>query len=162
MKQATSTQAIEATLLFLRKNDQILLAMKKRGFGKDWYNGVGGKLDTEETVEQAAIRECQEEIGVIPKNLSKVATLEFQFAEKVDQPQPDMNVHVYFCKEWTGQPIETEEMAPEWFDISHIPYERMWEDDPYWLPVVLTGRVVTGTFVFGQDNQLITSTVRNA
>ena len=162
MEAHAPTPAIEATLLFLRRDDQVLLAMKKRGFGKDWYNGVGGKLDPGETVEQAAVRECQEEIGVTPKDLEKVATLEFQFAKKDGGPQPDMNVHVYFCEKWTGEPTETEEMAPEWFNVASIPYSRMWEDDPYWLPVALTGRKITGTFVFGPDNKLITSTVQNA
>ncbi|HET8669978.1 MAG TPA: NUDIX domain-containing protein, partial [Candidatus Saccharimonadales bacterium] len=43
-----------------------LLAMKKRGFGINKWNGVGGKVDEDETIEQAAIRECQEEITVTP------------------------------------------------------------------------------------------------
>ncbi len=47
------------TLLFLRKNNHILLAMKKRGFGADRWNGVGGKLEPGETIEQALVRECQ-------------------------------------------------------------------------------------------------------
>jgi len=48
------------TLLFLIKEDQILLAMKKRGFGMGRFNGVGGKIEPGETIEQAMIRECQE------------------------------------------------------------------------------------------------------
>ena len=44
------------SLLFLRRDDQILLAMKKRGFGSDRYNGVGGKIEPGDTVEQAMIR----------------------------------------------------------------------------------------------------------
>ena len=49
---------LETTLLYLRKNDEILLAKKKRGFAKDKYNGVGGKVENGETPEEAAIREC--------------------------------------------------------------------------------------------------------
>lgn len=33
----------KTTLNFLIKDSQILLAMKKRSFGKDKWNGVGGK-----------------------------------------------------------------------------------------------------------------------
>ena len=57
---------IQTTLLFLLKENQILLGMKKRGFGAGKYNGIGGKLEPDETVEQAMVRETQEEIGVTP------------------------------------------------------------------------------------------------
>ena len=33
----------ETTLCILRKDNQILLALKKRGFGTGKYNGVGGQ-----------------------------------------------------------------------------------------------------------------------
>ena len=44
------------SLLFLRREDEILLAMKKRGFGKGRWNGVGGKVEVGESIEQAMIR----------------------------------------------------------------------------------------------------------
>ena len=37
----------KTTLCFLLKNDEVLLAMKKRGFGVGKWNGVGGKLKEE-------------------------------------------------------------------------------------------------------------------
>jgi hypothetical protein len=39
----TPAPSKQATLLFLIKDQKILLAMKKRGFGKGRWNGVGGK-----------------------------------------------------------------------------------------------------------------------
>jgi len=42
----------QATLLFLIENDNILLAMKKRGFGAGHWNGVGGKSDSGESIEK--------------------------------------------------------------------------------------------------------------
>ena len=53
---------LETTLLLLRKDNEILLAKKKRGFGEGKYNGVGGKLEDGETPEEAMIRETEEEI----------------------------------------------------------------------------------------------------
>lgn len=38
----------ETTLLLLRKENEILLAMKKRGFGTGKYNGVGGKIEEDD------------------------------------------------------------------------------------------------------------------
>lgn len=137
-----------ATLLFLLKDDRILLAMKKRGFGAGRYNGVGGKIEPDETIEQALVRECQEEIGVTPHTFEKVAYHDFRFPDG----STDMQVHAYICRQWEDEPKETEEMAPEWFDISEIPYDQMWQDDIVWLPQVLQGKKLNCVFTFDADD----------
>ena len=74
-----------ATILFLIRDNQILLAMKKRGFGAGRFNGVGGKPEGDETIEQTAIRECQEEICVTPTKFNEVGRINFYFpAEKAE------------------------------------------------------------------------------
>ena len=40
---------METTLCLLKKDNSILLAMKKRGFGSGKYNGIGGKIEKGET-----------------------------------------------------------------------------------------------------------------
>lgn len=146
------------SLLFLKRDDQILLAMKKRGFGANLWNGVGGKVDPGETLEQATIRECQEEIGVTPLAFTKVAHHDF-ICDATTDPW-HMDVHAFFCTEWEGEPIETEEMAPKWFNISDIPYDDMWQDDAMWLPLVLKGKFVESEISFDQDNELLQANVR--
>jgi hypothetical protein len=42
-------------------------------------------------------------------------------------------------------------MKPEWFDIDKIPFDAMWEDDPYWLPRVIEGESIEFEFYFGED-----------
>lgn len=149
---------IRRTLLFLKTDDQILLAMKKRGFGAGKWNGVGGKLEAGETVEQALIRECQEEIGVTPTSYSPVAELDFVQDAETDDPW-HMYVYAYICTEWQGEPSESEEMAPQWFGLDEIPYDDMWQDDEYWLPQVLSGEKVTGRFTFDKNDELLSHTI---
>lgn len=149
---------IRRTLLFLRRDNEILLAMKKRGFGEGLYNGVGGKLEVGETIEQALLRETREEIGVVPMNYTKVAELDFIQDAQTDDPW-HMYVYAYLCDEWQGEPAESEEMAPKWFALEDIPYSEMWQDDEFWLPMVLTGDKVTGMFTFDENDKLLSHSV---
>jgi mutator protein MutT len=139
------------TLVFLIEGNNILLAMKKRGFGAGRWNGVGGKIEPGETVQEAMIRETEEEIVVSPLEYRSAAYLEFKFPDGMT----DMVANVFICTGWDGEPLETEEMAPRWFKISEIPYDAMWQDDIYWLPQVLQGKFVRGEFTFdAQENML--------
>ena len=44
------------TLVFLRESQNILLGMKKRGFGSGMWNGFGGKVEKGETCLEGAKR----------------------------------------------------------------------------------------------------------
>jgi len=145
----------DTTLVYLIKRaegkiSEICLAMKKRGFGMNRWNGVGGKLEEGEEIFDAAVRETQEEIGVEIKQSSKVAELDFFFPHHPDWNQ---KVHVYFSEAWDGEPSESEEMKPEWFSTQgELPLKQMWPDDEFWIPEVLSGKLVRATFVFGEGD----------
>jgi 8-oxo-dGTP pyrophosphatase MutT (NUDIX family) len=145
------------TLVFLIKRSknsisELCLAMKKRGFGAGRWNGVGGKLNEGESVEAAAARETEEEIGVRVGGLKKVAELDFYFPHN---PDWDQRVHVFFCDTWEGEPAESEEMAPQWYGVDALPFDRMWPDDIFWLPEVLQGKLVRARFVFGEGDAIL-------
>lgn len=147
----------KATLLFLVQENKILLAMKKRGFGEGRWNGIGGKPEKNELIEQTAIRECLEEIKVLPINIKQVASLNFYFSS--DKSDWNQQVLVYICDEWEGEPTETEEMKPKWYKIDNIPYKSMWKDDSYWLPVVLDGNYVEADFTFDENDNVLSHTI---
>lgn len=141
----------QATLCIPFNGARILLGMKKRGFGVGKYNGFGGKLKPGETIEEATLREFQEESGLCSKqeDLKKMAEIDFYFPYK---PEWDQTVHVYTISTFFGEPQETEEMAFQWFNRNNIPYHRMWDDDKYWLPLVLEGKRLRGKVVFKEEN----------
>lgn len=154
----------DSTLCFLLKKEngfvkEICIAMKLRGFGTGKYNGVGGKFDPDagdETIEDTAKREAEEEAGVKLLEIKKVGVIEFEF---LSNPGIGQRVHIYTSESWEGEPYnKTGEMEPAWVTVENIPYAQMWEDDEYWLPQILNGKVVTGKFSF-DDNGLIKDTI---
>ena len=138
-----------ANLCFVIRGSQILLIHKKRGLGAGKINGPGGRLEPDETPDQAAIREVQEELGVTPTGLERRGTLHFQFLDGYK-----LHVAVFTATDCVGQPIETAEATPHWVDVNQIPYDRMWQDDPHWLPLVLAGKRFSGYFVFEGERLL--------
>jgi hypothetical protein len=51
-------------------------------------------------------------------------------------------------------PRETREAKPVWYDLGALPFDRMWEDDRYWLPLILptphAATIATDQQVFGE------------
>ena len=138
-----------ATLLFVIEGDRILLIRKKRGLGAGKINGPGGRLEPGETPLAAAIREVEEEVGVIPTDIRPGGLLSFQFIDGYS-----IHVHVFSATGFRGELRETDEAKPLWADLSDIPYPEMWSDDVLWLPLLLDGQGFAGRFVFDGDNML--------
>jgi len=155
-------QLRNTTLVFLVKQSggnvtDICLAMKKRGFGVGRWNGSGGKVNEPiESVEVAAKREVGEEIGVVIRDLKKMAELSFFFPHNKKWNQM---VHVFFALDWKNEPSPSEEMFPRWFKTMDIPYSEMWPDDIFWLPKVLGGEKLKAKFVFGENDTLMSQAI---
>jgi len=145
---------VQATELFLldEAQNRILLGRKKTGLGKGKILGIGGHIEAGESTEEATVREMFEEtkIEVDILDLIKVAETTFLFPYK---PQWDMKVHHYIARRWIGVPTETDEMDPMWFQRGELPFHAMWDDAKHWLPVMLNGQFVVGTFTIGADNE---------
>ena len=125
--------------------EDILLGLKKVGFGEGKCVGVGGTVEEGETVHQTAVRELKEEtsIEITEANLEKVAKITFFFP---GNPAWDRLVYVFLVRKWRGEPKESREINPEWFKLADIPYESMWQDAAHWLPILLEGRKIVARY----------------
>jgi len=144
------------TLCIVYQEDRVLLGMKKRGFGEGRWNGFGGKIQEGESIEEAMRRELNEEVGIIPRSFEKKALFEFHFRDNSEY----LEVHVFYISSFEGEPVETEEMKPQWFSLDEIPFEEMWPDDKYWLPLFLEGKTLRGRFFFGDRDTLLDYTLK--
>ncbi len=149
MTEITSRKVL--TLCLLCEQDRILLGMKKRGFGSGRWNGFGGKVEPGETIEEAARREFLEEAGITVGDIQEQGLLEFEFEGSSEL----LEVHVFKASDYTGEPVETDEMKPQWFALDDIPYDQMWQDDEYWFPTFFAGKKFKGVFKFSADENML-------
>lgn len=114
-------------LILLRKvgdKTQILLQRRKNtGFADGlWDFSCAGKVEKDETMTQAAVREAKEELGV------KISAENLQFAvfiHKCDKPCNLIYYNAYFiCTDFCGKPeiYEPEKCSEiKWFDLDGLP-----------------------------------------
>ncbi|GJP66679.1 hypothetical protein CLOP_g23589, partial [Closterium sp. NIES-67] len=77
----------------------------------------------------------QEEAGLVAESYEKRAELTFHLD---GQPKP-WQVHVYIVERFSGEMCNSDEMLPQWFPTSDIPYGEMFPDDIIWVPCFLKG-----------------------
>ncbi len=138
----------ERTLCFLLEDNKVLLGHKKTGFGKGKTVGIGGSLEQGETAIQAVVRECEEEIFVTPIEPKAVATIDYYFPYIENPESWNQRAYVYLATQWQGEPKESDEIKPQWFGFSEIPFDKMWDDAKFWLPRILKGETLKASFTF--------------
>ena len=130
------------TLTIVHQPPKVLLGLKKRGFGEGRWNGFGGKVMEGESIEEAAHRELEEECGIVGIGLNKVGIMEFEFK---DDPTV-LEVHLFKVSDFSGEPVETDEMRPIWFGETEVPFDSMWPDDKLWFPYFIAGQKFRAKF----------------
>jgi 8-oxo-dGTP diphosphatase len=138
-----------ATLLFVVRNGQVLLIHKKRGLGAGKINAPGGRIEPGETPLEAAVREVREELCVEAVHVRRCGELSFQFVDGLG-----LHCTVFRAEDCIGEATETPEAIPLWVPVNQIPYEKMWRDDPLWVPLMLARVPFRGRFLFDGDAML--------
>jgi 8-oxo-dGTP diphosphatase len=133
---------------------EVLLGHKKTGLGTGKIVGLGGHVEPGESAVEAAAREVKEESGirVSPAALTEAARVTFLFPSHSSW---DMDVVIFTAADWSGDPAESEEIRPQWFPVAALPFDRMWDDAPHWLPRVLAGDRLRATFSYAPDNETV-------
>lgn len=142
----------KCTLVIPYQAGCLWLARKKSKYGAGLYNGWGGKKTPQDpSMLHAAVREFEEESGVIPNplNLELVAILRFYEETKVV-----FECYTYFLHE-SGEGIsESDEMgAPEVFSPDQVPYHQMMPADEKWLPIVIGGERIAAQCWYSKDQK---------
>jgi len=139
------------TLCLILKDSKILLGRKTRKLGKGFWNGPGGKLEEGENLQDSIMREVKAETGLNIKNLEQVGRVVVEFEDGSE----GVLLHIFLTKDFDGEITDSDEMTElQWFNIERLPLDNMWEDDEFWLPVVLEGKKIEGRFIFDHPSTL--------
>lgn len=88
-------------VLIKTADDNIVLTHQYRFPLDEWiYDLPGGGKQEDESLEQAAIRECQEEVGIAPK---KIELLNKYYPNPA---RTDWPAYVFYCSDFTSSKIE--------------------------------------------------------
>lgn len=154
--------AAAVTLCFLIRDalqgPEVLLGLKKKGFGTGKIVGIGGHLEPGEIPAQAICREVAEEVGVVvlPSDLIPAGTVEFVFPAKGEW---DMFATIFLARTFSGEATESDEILPEWHPVAVLPQERMWADAQHWLPAMLAGERLAVRVVLNNDNETVAESI---
>jgi mutator protein MutT len=109
------SKEIEVVAAIIEKGGKFLITkrLEKSHLGHCW-EFPGGKLEPGESLEECAIRECQEEIGVQVKPIKKIRELRHTY--------PEIRVHLHFilCEFVSGDPKPLECSDLRWVSQSEL------------------------------------------
>lgn len=136
------------------RGQEVLLGLKRRGFGTGRIVGIGGHVEPGESDLAAGVRETFEETGlhVIPTQLYDAGRVTFHFPSA---PESDMSVALYRGTTWTGEIVASDELDPEWHPVADLPTAAMWDDSRIWLPHVLRGERITADITYDATGTLV-------
>jgi mutator protein MutT len=142
-----------ATVCFIRQGGKVLL--QRRAPGRLWagrLNGPGGKVAISETPVEAVRREVAEETGLTIDEPVHHGTLDLVFG---DPAMLRLRVFVYVCDRFVGRARGGHEGRLRWYAAERLPYDELWPDMRFWLPVVLAGGSVNGMCLFDEPGDCL-------
>lgn len=101
------------------KNNKILLLLRKKAPEAGCWTIIGGKVEFGETIEDAILREVNEEIGVVGKIIAHLGV-----TNHIIEEEKTHYVSPRFLVEIDGDPHNVELNSHDdmkWFDVSELP-----------------------------------------
>jgi 8-oxo-dGTP diphosphatase len=96
--------------VFMKQGTLLLGRRASHRSYRDSWDIIGGHVEPGETIEQALVREAEEEIGITPIHFIKLASLHAE----------GMELHIYRVEAWTGgSPVlrGDEHVELRWFTV---------------------------------------------
>ncbi|MCX7642127.1 MAG: 8-oxo-dGTP diphosphatase [Elusimicrobiales bacterium] len=145
---------ILATLCYVCDGKKVLMihrTKKKNDIHANKYNGLGGKVEEDETPFECVIREVREESGLKIKNPILKGILRFPKFDGVNC----WTVFVYLTNNFSGRIKSSNEGELVWIELEKLSKINMWEGDKYFIKYVFKKNVFFYGVFYYKNNNLI-------
>ena len=125
---------IPASYVFLHRADQVLLQLRQNTGYMDgrWVAGAAGHVEPGETVQDCAVREVQEELGVVVEPASLIPVTVMHRTDGTESWLEQRVDWFFLAERWDGEPYPREPRKCAqvgWFELTDLPpamspYER--------------------------------------
>lgn len=114
--ELTTDNTVKVVALVLENNQgEVLLTQRQAGKHlAGFWEFPGGKVDANETLQAALIREIREELDYFPKQFNKLITINHQYPEK------KVELHFYQCIDGNAKPKPMEQQSMQWVHKSKL------------------------------------------
>lgn len=119
-------QVVPAAYVLLRRDEQILLQLRQNTGYRDghWACAAAGHVERGESAFAAAVREAEEEIGILidPADLTPLTAMHRTHGN--DRPIDERVDFFFECRRWSGEPAirEPSKQADlQWFSLESLP-----------------------------------------
>ena len=124
---------VHATVCFpLNNRGEALIGRKTRIIGIGLYNGPGGGIEKNESIDKATVREVREETGIKidPRNLERRAVVYCHNYKKDGVTPFDCKLYVSVAPVWQGTPRPSDEFIDlRWVAPRDLPVNEMMAGD---------------------------------
>lgn len=105
---------IKVVAAIIRKGDKIFATQRGYGEWKDWWEFPGGKMEMDETPEEALKREIREELS------TEISVDEFVCTVEYDYPKFHLTMHCFLCSLQMEALHLNEHEAARWLSIDEL------------------------------------------
>ena len=107
-------KTIHVAAAIILQNEKIFATQRGYGAYKDWWEFPGGKIEADETPEQALAREIREELAVEISVDKYLTTVEY------DYPEFHLSMACYWCSVKEGHLTLLEHEAARWLPLDDL------------------------------------------
>ena len=93
-----------AVAILTKESGEYLLASRPQGKPwVGWWEFPGGKIEENETAENALKRELKEELGIAVSRMQRWLQRIYDYPQTHDSPAKTVHLHFFFVSEWQGE-----------------------------------------------------------